>query len=309
MAGAADGAAASPRSDPPADNPASAASDTPLATDPDDPIVQYIVLRRDLWRGQGWPLGPIVAQGAHAAVAAVWENRGDPEVLAYVADGALDGMHKARRCTAVTERAQAVTHCKMNTYSLSAAVAYCCALSASLHACNGKTQAGSKAAVLVAFWNTDVRWLQVVFEAKSAEQLENLQSKLKSDGIACKLWVEQPENVPTALATKPCRKSLVTQYVKKFNLCKAAVSLWRDSRRSALCTACTVWLLISLTHCQACILCILLLGHQTRACAARCSSATHHCILFCHAGLLQQSLLFALCVRRQLHALCGMNLS
>lgn len=27
-----------------------------------DAIVQYVVLRRDLWREQGWPLGSIIAQ-------------------------------------------------------------------------------------------------------------------------------------------------------------------------------------------------------------------------------------------------------
>ena len=40
------------------------ASAAPAAAtgDNDDPLVQYVVLRRDLWTDLGWPLGSIVAQ-------------------------------------------------------------------------------------------------------------------------------------------------------------------------------------------------------------------------------------------------------
>ena len=57
-------------------------------------MVQYIVLRRDLWRELGWPLGPVVAQGCHAAVAALWEHREDKDTQEYVAAGNIDSMHK-----------------------------------------------------------------------------------------------------------------------------------------------------------------------------------------------------------------------
>lgn len=60
----------------------------------DDPIVQYIVLRRDLWTDQGWPLGPLIAQACHASVAALWLNREDDVAQAYVAPDSLDHMHK-----------------------------------------------------------------------------------------------------------------------------------------------------------------------------------------------------------------------
>lgn len=60
----------------------------------DDPIVQYIVLRRDLWAEQGWPLGPLIAQACHASVAALWLSRDDPDSQQYVSEDHLDSMHK-----------------------------------------------------------------------------------------------------------------------------------------------------------------------------------------------------------------------
>ena len=59
-----------------------------------DPLIQYVVLREDLWTQLGWPLGSVVAQGCHAAVAAVWEARDDAETQAYCSPEAIDGMHK-----------------------------------------------------------------------------------------------------------------------------------------------------------------------------------------------------------------------
>jgi peptidyl-tRNA hydrolase len=125
---------------------------------PNDPIVQWVVLRRDLWGGaSGWPLGPIVAQACHASAAALFAHLDDPDTQAYVAPNAIDGMHK------------------------------------------------------------------VVLEVKTEAQLRSLSGKLEAAGVAHKLWVEQPEDVPTALATKPYRRSAVAQHFKKLQLCKAAV--------------------------------------------------------------------------------------
>lgn len=74
---------------------AAAASSEPTSY-AEDPIVQYIVLRRDLWADQGWPLGPLIAQACHASVAALWLNREDAAAQAYVASDNLDHMHKVR---------------------------------------------------------------------------------------------------------------------------------------------------------------------------------------------------------------------
>jgi len=117
----------------------------------DDPLFQYIVLRRDLQEKEGWPLGSLVAQGAHAAVAAVAEHlaAGDALTQAYVAPENIDFMHKA------------------------------------------------------------------VLEVKNLNALESLASRLTESGVAHKLWLEQPENVATCLATKPARKSTLQPHFKK----------------------------------------------------------------------------------------------
>lgn len=66
--------------------------------------------------------------------------------------------------------------------------------------------------------------MQVVLECKGEIQLRNLAAKLTDAGVPHKMWVEQPEDYPTALATKPCRKSTVANYFKKLKLCKGNLS-------------------------------------------------------------------------------------
>ncbi|XP_024311671.1 putative peptidyl-tRNA hydrolase PTRHD1 isoform X2 [Brachypodium distachyon] len=105
----------------------------------EDVVVQYVVLRRDLV--EAWPLGSVVAQGCHAAVAALWVHRDHPDTAAYCAPENLDRMHK------------------------------------------------------------------VTLEVKGETQLKNLAEKLEAAGVRHKLWIEQPENTPTCIATAPCPKS------------------------------------------------------------------------------------------------------
>lgn len=61
---------------------------------------------------------------------------------------------------------------------------------------------------------------KVTLEVKGESQILNLSEKLKASGISHKLWIEQPENFPTCLATKPYPKSLVSSFFKKLKLCK-----------------------------------------------------------------------------------------
>lgn len=61
---------------------------------------------------------------------------------------------------------------------------------------------------------------KVTLEVKGETQLLNLSQKLISNDIAHKLWIEQPENIPTCLATKPYPKSAVLSFFKKLKLCK-----------------------------------------------------------------------------------------
>ena len=51
--------------------------------------------------------------------------------------------------------------------------------------------------------------LQVVLEIKGETQLRSLSAKLAEAGVAHKLWVEQPEDYATCLATAPAPKSTV----------------------------------------------------------------------------------------------------
>ncbi|THU63002.1 hypothetical protein C4D60_Mb01t11120 [Musa balbisiana] len=133
----------------PAPSPPGSGGDNPPGG---DVVVQYVVLRRDLI--DSWPLGSVVTQGCHASVAAVWNYRHHPDVLAYCSDHNLDSMHK------------------------------------------------------------------VTLEVKGETQLRNLSDKLKTGGIDHKLWVEQPEDFPTCLATRPYPKSQVGSFFKKLKLCK-----------------------------------------------------------------------------------------
>ena len=58
----------------------------------EDPVVQYVVVRRDLWTEQNWPLGSIIAQACHASAAALWIHRDDPLTQEYLVE--IDHMTK-----------------------------------------------------------------------------------------------------------------------------------------------------------------------------------------------------------------------
>ncbi|KAF8115820.1 hypothetical protein N665_0025s0267 [Sinapis alba] len=61
---------------------------------------------------------------------------------------------------------------------------------------------------------------KVSLEVKGETQMMNLTEKIKAGGISHKLWMEQPENIPTCIATKPYPKSQVSPFLKKLKLCK-----------------------------------------------------------------------------------------
>ena len=121
-----------------------------------DPLIQYVVLRKDLWATDGWPLGSIVAQACHASSAAMHLFRDDPATQAYLAD--VDHMHK------------------------------------------------------------------VVLECKDEAALRALSLTLEEAGVPHKLWVEQPEDYPTALATKPDLKSKIAPHLKALKLCRSKMA-------------------------------------------------------------------------------------
>ena len=64
------------------------------------------------------------------------------------------------------------------------------------------------------------RMTKVVKECKGERQLLALAEKLRAESIEHKLWTEQPENLPTAIALKPSPRSAVAPLLKKYQLFK-----------------------------------------------------------------------------------------
>lgn len=60
----------------------------------------------------------------------------------------------------------------------------------------------------------------VLFQAPDEATLSTLSENLTQAGVAHKLWIEQPENIPTCLALKPCPKETVQPLLRKFKLFK-----------------------------------------------------------------------------------------
>lgn len=64
------------------------------------------------------------------------------------------------------------------------------------------------------------RMHKCVLGIDNSNDLEELSSQLQSNNIKFKLWIEQPENIATCLATKPYYKSNIENLFKKFKLFK-----------------------------------------------------------------------------------------
>ncbi|XP_056644877.1 putative peptidyl-tRNA hydrolase PTRHD1 [Diorhabda sublineata] len=61
---------------------------------------------------------------------------------------------------------------------------------------------------------------KVVLEASDEKNLIGLKDKLEENNVKHKLWIEQPENIPTCLVVKPYPKEDIQKYFKKFKLFK-----------------------------------------------------------------------------------------
>jgi len=117
----------------------------------ESPIVQYILLRRDLKKMKNYNDGAIIAQACHASTAAIYKSIDDEITKLYLND--LDRMHKV-----------------------------------TLGVDGG------------------------------ADQLNEISQLLKENSIQHYLWIEQPENIPTALALKPYYKKDVEQFFSNLKL-------------------------------------------------------------------------------------------
>ncbi|XP_075976100.1 putative peptidyl-tRNA hydrolase PTRHD1 [Anticarsia gemmatalis] len=65
---------------------------------------------------------------------------------------------------------------------------------------------------------------KVVLEVPDEASLNKVAAKLKENFISHKLWIEQPENIPTCIAMKPYPKEEVKKYVGKFKLLKLQIN-------------------------------------------------------------------------------------
>ncbi|KAJ2316109.1 hypothetical protein IWW52_003811 [Coemansia sp. RSA 2704] len=59
---------------------------------------------------------------------------------------------------------------------------------------------------------------KVVLETKNEASLLKMAENLKQQGIPFHLWTEQPENIPTCLATVPVMRSELGDVLKKCSL-------------------------------------------------------------------------------------------
>ncbi|XP_068158127.1 putative peptidyl-tRNA hydrolase PTRHD1 [Drosophila tropicalis] len=99
-------------------------------------------------------------------------------------------------------------------WPLGAVIAQCCHATAAvmhLHADDEETKA---------YLNDLDNMHKVVLEAKDEAALVKLGEKLKQNDIKHKMWIEQPENIPTCIAVKPYLKDSVHKYVKNLKLLK-----------------------------------------------------------------------------------------
>ncbi|XP_076227795.1 putative peptidyl-tRNA hydrolase PTRHD1 [Nomia melanderi] len=62
---------------------------------------------------------------------------------------------------------------------------------------------------------------KIVLEVPDESSLNTLSIQLKNSDIDHKLWIEQPENIPTCLVTKPYPKDKVKSYFKEYKLFKS----------------------------------------------------------------------------------------
>ncbi|RKP13319.1 peptidyl-tRNA hydrolase II domain-containing protein [Piptocephalis cylindrospora] len=49
-------------------------------------LTMFIILRKDLVEKEGWPIGAMMTQACHAATAALWTFRDQPQTIQYLQD-------------------------------------------------------------------------------------------------------------------------------------------------------------------------------------------------------------------------------
>ncbi|RKO82910.1 peptidyl-tRNA hydrolase II domain-containing protein [Blyttiomyces helicus] len=59
---------------------------------------------------------------------------------------------------------------------------------------------------------------KVTYEVKNENALKTIAESLSGSGLVHHVWIEQPENIQTCLATLPYKKSQVSEHFKKCSL-------------------------------------------------------------------------------------------
>ncbi|XP_037952116.1 putative peptidyl-tRNA hydrolase PTRHD1 [Teleopsis dalmanni] len=99
-------------------------------------------------------------------------------------------------------------------WPIGAVIAQCC------HAATAVINLNSDDEETVSYLKDMDNMHKVVLEAKDEGALVKLADKLKENNVKHKMWIEQPENIPTCIAIKPYVKDNVHKYVKHLKLLK-----------------------------------------------------------------------------------------
>ena len=86
------------------------------------------------------------------------------------------------------------------------------------HASSAVNWANREDPVTIAYLNASETMHKIVLAAESENALRGCASALEDAQIPFKLWVEQPEGVPTCIATKPCPRGVVRAVMAAFKL-------------------------------------------------------------------------------------------
>ena len=115
-------------------------------------LVQYIVMRSDLVKQHKWNAGGLIANGSHAAVAAIADSWHDSDVQQYVTGAHGKQMHT------------------------------------------------------------------VVLQAGDEKELLDTAALLKQNDVAHRVWIEQPDRLPSCLATRPYQRQRIQPLLRHLKL-------------------------------------------------------------------------------------------
>ncbi|RYG41351.1 hypothetical protein EON68_03175, partial [archaeon] len=152
---------------------------------PSDPLIQYVLVRKDL----DWPLGALMSQAVHGTLStlrAVFHRR---------------SRAKRHGCLCARARTRARAHARV--------AASVTAIWKS-HATEGTR----------AYCNEGGRMHTVTLGASNEKELRRVVASCQAADVGVELWVEQPENIPAACATWPGRKSVLAPHFKGLRLMK-----------------------------------------------------------------------------------------